>query len=207
VYAFTDSAHRWCYQGKTDNLRRRMRQHRGEIAGGAARTRRFGGDILLLFVVTGFCCARDALHFEWALQDEIAPRARIRRTAAFKADRRARRARIARVAARNRPTACVANCIVSLGAVLQLERWTGQALPAAHEWRGTPAPGLLVWWFGAHRPVDYGFVFDALPTPVPVLHAFGVSEESFAALSGAAAEVPSTAGADDGASVAIAGAT
>lgn len=51
------------YIGMTQDIKRRMRQHNGEIAGGAASTR--GGTWVLLARVSGFPGMREALQFEW----------------------------------------------------------------------------------------------------------------------------------------------
>jgi predicted GIY-YIG superfamily endonuclease len=53
------------YIGYTVNLARRIRQHKGEIKGGAKYTRQFRGNLSLVVYVTGFLSKRDALQFEW----------------------------------------------------------------------------------------------------------------------------------------------
>lgn len=54
------------YVGYTVNLNRRIRQHRGEIKGGAVYTRKQNMNVL--FYVEGFQNKREALQFEWALK-------------------------------------------------------------------------------------------------------------------------------------------
>ncbi len=54
------------YIGVTCNLARRLRQHCGEIKGGAKRTR--GRAWRLLLWVEGFRSYAEALQFEWAFQ-------------------------------------------------------------------------------------------------------------------------------------------
>lgn len=51
------------YVGATVNPARRLRQHNGEIAGGARATR--GGHWTRRYLVGGFADERDALRFEW----------------------------------------------------------------------------------------------------------------------------------------------
>lgn len=53
------------YIGKTNNLRRRLRQHNGQLVGGAKATRRGGGPWRLVWYVRGFASNSDVLKFEW----------------------------------------------------------------------------------------------------------------------------------------------
>jgi len=62
----------WVYVGKTNDMTRRLRQHRGEIAGGAketSRVRKRGGFWQLAATNWGFCSEREALVFEAQLQE------------------------------------------------------------------------------------------------------------------------------------------
>lgn len=54
------------YVGITNNLTKRLRQHNGEIVGGARRTRGNGPWILQGFV-KGFSSKRHVLQFEWRM--------------------------------------------------------------------------------------------------------------------------------------------
>lgn len=57
------------YCGSTNNLQRRLRQHNGELKGGARYTTRFGKQCWkLLASVSGFCGRSQALSFEWAMK-------------------------------------------------------------------------------------------------------------------------------------------
>ena len=56
------------YVGATLNFPRRIRQHNGEITGGARYTR--GHEWKPIFRVLGFPNQRAALQFEWALQKQ-----------------------------------------------------------------------------------------------------------------------------------------
>jgi structure-specific endonuclease subunit SLX1 len=60
------------YVGATLNLTRRLRQHNGELVGGARRTTRArcNGAWSLLVSVHGLQTYRNALRFEWALKRE-----------------------------------------------------------------------------------------------------------------------------------------
>lgn len=54
------------YIGYTNDIRRRLRQHNGEITGGAKHTRR-GRPWNLLYYIHGFESHKEALSFEWYL--------------------------------------------------------------------------------------------------------------------------------------------
>lgn len=56
------------YIGCTNNPSRRIRQHNGEISGGAIRTR--GVKWRFILIVSGFVNRRDALQFEWQSQKQ-----------------------------------------------------------------------------------------------------------------------------------------
>ena len=56
------------YVGVTNNLRRRLRQHRGEIKGGAASTKR-SKLWRAVFVVSRFASRGAALSFEWYMHN------------------------------------------------------------------------------------------------------------------------------------------
>ena len=64
VYMLSDVGGRRTYVGATVNLMRRVRQHNGDLAGGAVRTH--GGTWTPHAAVTGFVEWRDALRFEHA---------------------------------------------------------------------------------------------------------------------------------------------
>jgi predicted GIY-YIG superfamily endonuclease len=67
VYFLVDGAQRRgrkSYIGYTVNLPRRLRQHRGELAGGAKYTRGFK-DCRLLAHISGFPNKRLAMSYEW----------------------------------------------------------------------------------------------------------------------------------------------
>lgn len=64
-YCLVDASGRRTYVGKTTRLARRLRQHNGELVGGARATR--GRRWTLAWHVTGFASDADALRFEWRL--------------------------------------------------------------------------------------------------------------------------------------------
>ena len=61
------------YAGVSPDPVRRLRQHNGEISGGAKYTRKGGPGWKHKCIVEGFKCKRDALQFEWAVK-HCAPR-------------------------------------------------------------------------------------------------------------------------------------
>ena len=68
---------RHTYVGITNCLRRRLRQHNGEIAGGARYTKRYGcGAWRLAAFVRGFGTHREAAGFEWDTKHGKATRIR-----------------------------------------------------------------------------------------------------------------------------------
>lgn len=58
---------RFTYVGITNNFARRLRQHNGEIKGGARYTRRYR-PWRPFIQVTGFRSKREVLQFEWAMK-------------------------------------------------------------------------------------------------------------------------------------------
>ena len=67
-YVIANTAFTRTYAGSTNNLTRRLRQHNGELVGGAKATRGFA-PCQLLFVVRGFGPdQRAALRVEWRLK-------------------------------------------------------------------------------------------------------------------------------------------
>lgn len=55
------------YVGYTVNFTRRLRQHNGEITGGAKATKN-KGNWIFLFLITGFVTSNNALSCEWRLK-------------------------------------------------------------------------------------------------------------------------------------------
>lgn len=96
-YALFSKCRRKTYIGKTNDLLRRLRQHNGEIGGGARATR--GMQHEHLFFVSGFQNERQALKFEWRMHHPGGyPRSR-------------------------RPSG-IDGCFKTLFKVCRLERWT-----------------------------------------------------------------------------------
>lgn len=112
VYLLVSNASAAPYIGKTNDLTRRLREHNGELAGGAARTHRAAAVTpwTRALHVRGFPDERAALNFEWRWQYDA------RRAAG--ADRRAGRCPLDRG-------------VRALAAVLTRDRPTSVALPFA----------------------------------------------------------------------------
>jgi len=68
VYCLTFRGGKKTYVGATTNITRRLRQHNGELAGGAKYTTAQGNEWKLLFLVNGFPGRVEALQFEYALK-------------------------------------------------------------------------------------------------------------------------------------------
>jgi predicted GIY-YIG superfamily endonuclease len=67
VYCLVSASGRRTYVGYTIHLARRLRQHRGELVGGAAATHGAQHDWRLLYVVRGLPSRRAAMQLEWRL--------------------------------------------------------------------------------------------------------------------------------------------
>lgn len=65
-YCLVDARGRRTYVGKTNRLDRRVRQHNGELVGGARATRACR-PWRVLWYVSGFTSNEDALRFEWRM--------------------------------------------------------------------------------------------------------------------------------------------
>ena len=65
-YILASSDHKKTYVGITNNLRRRLRQHNGEICGGAKSTKH-ARPWSVATTITGFRSRSEALMFEWAM--------------------------------------------------------------------------------------------------------------------------------------------
>ena len=74
-YALTDASQRRSYTGITNCWERRIRQHNGDLAGGARYTK-CGTQWRPLFKVHGFATHRGVLRFEWAMKKRRAPQSR-----------------------------------------------------------------------------------------------------------------------------------
>lgn len=74
-YLIFDTISQRTYIGISNDFNKRLRQHNGEIKGGARYTTKYKGDWRPAIVVEGFASKSDALKFEWA-----AKRASDRRT-------------------------------------------------------------------------------------------------------------------------------
>ncbi len=94
------------YNGYTNNLCKRIRQHNGEIVGGAKYTKKFGNQQWnYLAIVSGFPDHHNALQAEWRIKH---PQGRPGR----------------RLSMYNSPT----GRLIGLSQVMQLNRWTKQSI-------------------------------------------------------------------------------
>lgn len=67
-YCYIIANGRHTYNGSTNNLRRRLRQHNGEISGGARATSRVGPGWRYVAVLGGFMDHVNALQCEWRIK-------------------------------------------------------------------------------------------------------------------------------------------
>lgn len=77
VYLLTSYTGSATYVGVTNNLKRRLRQHNGEIKGGARSTtmrRRHAGTWRYALWIGGFYDRKEALQFEWRCHHETKKR-------------------------------------------------------------------------------------------------------------------------------------
>ena len=73
-YVINQSCGARTYCGATNNLVRRLRQHNGEICGGARYTTRNGSGWTVYFVIGGFLTRRECLRFEYRMKHIRTPR-------------------------------------------------------------------------------------------------------------------------------------
>ena len=145
------------YVGATVDLARRLRQHNGEIQGGAKYTRLGAkGSWSIVFTVEGFREQREALQFEWAIKHKVA-------AAGSGADPKPRRKRKRRPVSRA-PGRGVPGRVQNLARVLALPHWTKRSPPSAD------VPLQLSW---SDPGIDRPPAFEAL-LPQYVTEAFSV---------------------------------
>lgn len=72
-YALQHTTSNKSYTGQTNNFQRRIRQHNGEIKGGARYTRHKTGKFVPIFHVRGFETLRSVLQFEIAMKKRKVP--------------------------------------------------------------------------------------------------------------------------------------
>lgn len=65
VYFVMDGHQRRSYIGATNHWPRRLRQHRGELRGGARATATFAAGVHYVMRLSGFPTSRSALSYEW----------------------------------------------------------------------------------------------------------------------------------------------
>ena len=73
-YVISQSGGARTYCGATNNLVHRLRQHNGEICGGARYTTRNGSGWAVHFVIDGFATRQDCLRFEYRMKRVRTPR-------------------------------------------------------------------------------------------------------------------------------------
>lgn len=76
---YSISARNRTYIGKTYDFSRRLRQHNGEISGGARSTSALKGQWVPIFCVRGLPTERSALQLEWRLKNPMGKRRKYRK--------------------------------------------------------------------------------------------------------------------------------
>jgi predicted GIY-YIG superfamily endonuclease len=138
------------YVGVTPNLRRRVRQHNGEIVGGAKYTKKGKGTWQVAYVIRGFQTHRQVLQFEWALKHKHAgmDAGGVDRSSEKKvAGSRCKRKRGG--GSRRAPGRGINGRIDNLLRVINLPQWTTAAPPADQ------VPLVLEWWQRCWRPSNF----------------------------------------------------
>ena len=171
---------RWCvyalqsgrrsYVGATNNLKRRLRQHNREIAGGAKATaRRNDCDVnwTPIFWIQGFENKVQALQFEWALKHTVTENAAKSKNAVIataqhlesvvegQGPTKKRKYSRSRRAVGRGPTGRVKN----LGKLLKADRWTSKAPLSRH------VPLSIYWLDSSLRPDSF-----AVPSWISEFH-------------------------------------
>ena len=177
VYAI--AAGRKSYVGATVDVRRRLRQHNGEIKGGAKYTRlgrpgKGGGGWRLVFTVCGFPGQRAALQFEWAVKHRAAAKSALMAGAVGGAmeEKAAAAANQKKTKKKRRPQRRPARAhgrgvpgrVANLQRVLHQKMWTSKS-PEAHT-----VPLVVRWHELAARPSHF-------KVPPFVSEAFGEDSE------------------------------
>lgn len=103
-YCYIISNGKHTYNGSTNDPRRRLRQHNGEISGGARATSRTGPGWKYVALVTGFPDHVNTLQCEWRIKHPSG-----------------------RPGKRDPQWCGVSGRVSGLGHVLRQERWTGQS--------------------------------------------------------------------------------
>ena len=157
------------YVGATVNLARRLRQHNGEIKGGAKYTRLGAkGSWSVVFTVEGFREQREALQFEWALKHKVSTSKSdaVKMGDTSHRKRKRRKRSVTRAHGKG-----VAGRVRNLARVLSLPQWTKQSPPSAH------VPLLISWHDADHdRPPTFGEELPAYVTEVYITDAVSVDE-------------------------------
>jgi predicted GIY-YIG superfamily endonuclease len=95
---------KFTYNGSTNNLKRRLRQHNGEISGGAIYTKKASPDWEIYFLMTGFPDHKNTLSCEWRIK-HTQGKPRCQRPPQHRG---------------------INGRIIAMNDILQLEKWTNQ---------------------------------------------------------------------------------
>ena len=146
VYALTSTSSARPYIGKTNDLCRRLRQHNGEIAGGAKRTHvvlaRENSEWVRQLHVSNFPDERAALNFEWRVQYDICRNAGADARARLSPLERALKA-VRGVVEREKPTSVALPFSVYNGGGVRVHPETDEAQRAWTVW-GAGAPHVIL---------------------------------------------------------------
>jgi predicted GIY-YIG superfamily endonuclease len=141
VYVLTSHASRRPYIGKTNDLERRLRQHNGELVGGAKRTHRKNTNTdqwVRQLHLLGFPDERAALQFEWRMQYDVRKNAGVDSRAGLTALDRAVKA-LRGVLERDTPTSGALPLVAYAGGGIRVRTETVAAQDAWKAW-GAGAP-------------------------------------------------------------------
>ena len=131
-YIITKKNRQSRYVGETKDMKHRLRQHRGEIKGGAKIPKKWGGDVSMCVMIKPFLCPRDAKQFEWRLKNILRTQPKKTKETNQQHIRRAIRT------------------------IFQRNQWTNNSIPIDHCWRA--GQKFEVYWFDQEIMQDGEFV-------------------------------------------------
>ena len=177
-YCITRLDGKMAYIGSTPDKKRRLRQHRREIQGGAKRTAKMKGDAHYFVTLKGFLCHRDAQQCEWAWDSgkrlrpsKLVPSTTrlqpviVEHEAEEEEEEGKEEKKLPPHPIRTAPRP-LKKLLLRLFALLLSEKWTKQAIPTNDPWR--TGHEIEVQWHV--DPRQYGIYPENYQVALPVRH-------------------------------------